>query len=413
MKTGTEFAENMVLEQSYENIEKHRKKQIEIKLVNSKNVPLSNLPVRVALKRHKFLFGCIYFGFDNLSEREIRLYNKYFFELFNFAVLPFYWRMFEPVDGKPNYKKINMLINWCKKYDITFKGHPLVWFSNWRTRPGMPGWLPVKNETLFWPRTKRRVEECVSYYKNKIDIWDIVNEPIAGPPKCFKNISLEDYVIQPIKWARAKNPDAKLIVNDFHVFSGLYTTKFFNFLSNIEKRVQFDGIGIQAHEPRTERFLLDRVVKILDKYSRLGKEIHITEFAPVSRGRITGSWKKGNWTEEKQSDWVEKFYRVVFAHPSVASINTWGFAEKDHWLKGGGLLRKDFKPKLAYDKLKQLITEEWNTKVTGRTDKEGKFSFSGFLGKYEVDILISKGIWEKYHYEFDTEKSTHCCVNIK
>ena len=80
----------------------------------------------------------------------------------------------------------------------------------------------------------------------------------------------------------------------------------------------FDGIGIQAHEPRDMRFPLDRVQEVLDQYAALGKELHITEFTPTSGGwKITGSHRKGVWDEAAQADYAVKFYRVCFANPAV------------------------------------------------------------------------------------------------
>ena len=81
--------------------------------------------------------------------------------------------------------------------------------------------------------------------------------------------------------------------------------------------VPFDGIGIQAHEPRTERFPLDRVRAVLDHYATLGKDLHITEFTPTSAGAPMTARRVGVWDEAAQADYAVKFYRVAFAHPSV------------------------------------------------------------------------------------------------
>lgn len=94
---------------------------------------------------------------------------------------------------------------------------------------------------------------------------------------------------QPYRWAREADPRAYLIVNDYHVLAD-GCPGFFRLLSAAKQHdVPFDGIGIQAHEPRTMRFPLDRVQAILNRYASLGKELHITEFTPTSAGqKITG-----------------------------------------------------------------------------------------------------------------------------
>jgi endo-1,4-beta-xylanase len=149
--------------------------------------------------------------------------------------------------------------------------------------------------------------------------------------------------------------------------------------------VPFDGIGIQAHEPRTMRFPLDRVQEILDQYASLGKELHITEFTPASsRQKITGSHREGVWDEAAQADYAVKFYQVCFAHPSVRAITWWDLCDQGSWLPGGGMLRADMTPKPAYEQLKRLIHEEWKTESSGITDAGGRFVFRGFCGRYQL-----------------------------
>ena len=165
------------------------------------------------------------------------------------------------------------------------------------------------------------------------------------------------------------------------------------------KGVSFDGIGIQAHEPRTMRFPLDRVQEILDQYATLGKELHITEFTPASSGqKITGSHRQGVWDEAAQADYAVKFYRVCFAHPAMRAITWWDLCDQGSWLRGGGMLRADMTPKPVYEQLKRLIHEEWRTEVSGTTDTEGRFAFRGFRGTYRLVIEASgKRVEQDFH----------------
>ncbi len=156
--------------------------------------------------------------------------------------------------------------------------------------------------------------------------------------------------------------------------------------------VPFDGIGIQAHEPRTMRFPLDRVQEILDQYATLGKELHITEFTPTSGGqKITGSHREGVWDEAAQADYAVKFYRVCFAHPALRAITWWDLSDQGSWLPGGGMLRADMSPKPVYEQLKRLIHEEWKTQIDVTTDTAGRVAFRGFRGNYRLAIESPSG----------------------
>lgn len=59
------------------------------------------------------------------------------------------------------------------------------------------------------------------------------------------------------------------------------------------------------------------------------------------------------------------------------------------------MLRADMSPKPVYEQLKQLIHEEWKTRVSTTTDAEGQFSFRGFFGEYRVTIELPGGRVER------------------
>jgi GH35 family endo-1,4-beta-xylanase len=249
------------------------------------------------------------------------------------------------------------------------KGHPLLWACE----AGIPPWSKGQPDSEI---QKARVTEIIRRYGAKIANWEVVNEPSH----------LEGILIdQPYRWARAADPKAYLIVNDYQVMADGYPP-FFELLRKAEADgTPFDGIGIQAHEPRTMRFPLASVKDVLDHYATLGKDLHITEFTPTSGGQpITGDRPGGVWDEKAQADYAVKFYRVCFAHPAVVAITWWDLCENGAWLPGGGLLRKDLSPKPVYDALSKLIHGEWRTRAAGVTDAAGRFAFTGFYGAYKV-----------------------------
>lgn len=253
------------------------------------------------------------------------------------------------------------------------KGHPLLWGD----QAGVPPWSRGQPSAVM---QRLRVQDIIERYQGKIEFWEVVNEPShLAEPK----------IDEPYRWARQADPGAYLVVNDYAVLAD-GGPGFFQLLTEAKRRgVPFDGIGIQAHEPRTMRFPLDRVLGILDRYASQGKELHITEFTPTSAGqKITGSHREGVWDEAAQADYAVKFYRVCFAHPAVRAITWWDLADQGSWLPGGGMLRTDLSPKPVYEQLKRLIHHEWHTRTSGTTDAEGRVSFRGFYGKYRVELNL-------------------------
>jgi endo-1,4-beta-xylanase len=367
-----ERREQAALEMAKADTEKYRKARVVVKIADSAGRPVSGAKVGVKLARHDFLFGCNIYMFDKFdTKQENDRYKERFAELFNYATTGFYWRWYEPTRGKPDYAYTDKVVSWCGGHGIRLKGHPLLW--------GDEGGIPVWSQGQPAPDLQReRVVEIMRRYGEKIDFWEVVNEP---------TLHREPRVDEPYRWAHEANTAANLIINEAFVLADGRPV-FYRLLDDAAKHgVPFDGIGIQAHEPQGMRFPLDRVERILDRYAGLGKQLHITEFTPTSGGEaIVGSHKLGRWDEAAQAEYAERFYRVCFAHPAMRAITWWDFSDRGSWRPGGGMLRADLSPKPVYEALKRLIHEEWTTDIAGETDVNGKFEFTGFFGEYRVSV---------------------------
>jgi len=364
--------EERILKKAAQAIEKNRKRDASIRVLDSRGKPVANAPIGVEQLSHDFLFGCNIYMFDQFkTPRENQLYKRRFKSLLNYATVGFYWRWYEPEQGKPNYAYTDRVVSWCTRNAIRLKGHPLLW-DHEAGRPTWAGGQPPEDVQ------RKRVTEILKRFAGKIEFWEVVNE--AAHCRAVQ-------IDRPYHWALQADPKAYLIVNDFEVMANGYPPFLQMLREAIHNGVPFDGIGIQAHEPRTMRFPLEQVQSVLDQYAALGKDLHITEFTPASSGEpITGSHLEAKWDEAAQADYAAKFYTVCFAHPSVVAITWWDLCDHGSWLKGGGMLREDLSPKPVYEILRNLIRSRWTTKAKGRTDGSGRFSFRGFLGTYLVTV---------------------------
>jgi 2-oxoglutarate dehydrogenase complex dehydrogenase (E1) component-like enzyme len=54
-----------------------------------------------------------------------------------------------------------------------------------------------------------------------------------------------------------------------------------------------------------------------------------------------------------QADWVEQFYTVTYAHPSVEAITWWSFTD-DGYVPAAGYTTESFEPKESFYRLKEL-----------------------------------------------------------
>lgn len=400
--------EEKILLQADRDIEKYRKSDAIIEVVDHKGQPVSGAAVNVRQISSDFLFAAnVTLITGDLGEtipiehyrHQPRFttkaqedeFKKRFAELFNCATLPLYWRPLEPAMGKPDYKAADRVLEWCKSQDITVKGHTLVWIHG----DNIPGWFAALLPEEQRKHLERHVRDVVAHYAGKIDMWDVVNEAAWANYSTLAGMTIHDYTALPFIWARESDPNALLAINDAHKIMPISEMgRFWKILTDFKAtNTPFDIIGVQAHIHRVERFPLEAVLEMLRKYSELGKPIHVTEFTPASDGvPIESSWKKGTWTEEEQAEYAERFYRVCFSVPAVESIGWWDITDYSAWQQKGGLLRADLTPKPAYESLKKLIHKTWRTEKSGETDKDGLYEFRGFHGKYHIKVESPTGI---------------------
>ena len=118
-------------------IEKNRKSDMKIRVVDAAGRPLPGINISVTQTSHDFLFGCNIYMFNRSKDEEQNAaYKRRFAELFNYATVGFYWQWYEPQHGKPNYPYTDHVVAWCREHVIRMKGHPLLWGEP----AGIPPW---------------------------------------------------------------------------------------------------------------------------------------------------------------------------------------------------------------------------------------------------------------------------------
>jgi len=434
--------EHLLIEQDYllqakQNIEKYRKGNASLELTDANGKPLKNVQVEINQVSQDFLFGslCEEVFRPGINPEDAVKFKEKFKALFNFTELTVKWAPYEPEQGKPQWQKLQEKLDWCRQNNITPKGHTL----GWTHEAGTPRWLlkyPAKHATELY---KARIQNLVGGFKAQIKMWDVVNEPVTTIPweKALQDtvsrdgkiddgirynvngITLEQtlpWVENSYKWAYQADPNGDFILNEFYVIGKPeIREKFYRLLKELQHRkAPVTGIGIQAHEPRDMWFSPIEINKTFDKFTELGLPLHITEFTPQSSGKpITGGWRDGTWTEETQAEFAEQFYTLAFAHPSMVSIHWWGLSDRWIWLKGGGLLDKDFNPKPVYNRLLKLIKEDWMTRnLKMKTDKKGQLSFRGFYGQYKVTMTKPDGSIQTFDMHLKEKAANHWKLNL-
>ena len=392
-------------------IRKHRTANATVTL-HMNGAPMANQEVLVEQKQHQFLFGTnwgdssIALANGELSGKEkelAELRNERFLELFNQATLPFYWAHFEPQRGQPLTQHILNAACWYQDHNCIVKGHPLCWHTL------TADWLLTLSPRAILRAQVERIQRDVADFAGVIDMWDVVNEAVIMPifgrydngiTRLCKELGRIELIRAMFETVRSVNPRATLLLNDFDV-SPAYDILIEGCL---EAGIRIDVIGIQSHMHQGY-WGMERTLKVLKQFERFNLPIHFTENSIVSGHLMppeivdlndyqVDDWPSTQAGEERQAREVVQHYKTLLSHPAVQAITWWDLSDGG-WLHApAGLLRRDHTPKPAYNALLQLIKGDWWLAPTKlMTDANGQFSFTGFLGEYEVSLGTRKTIF--------------------
>ncbi|MBC7946293.1 MAG: endo-1,4-beta-xylanase [Chitinophagaceae bacterium] len=384
-------------------IEKNRKGEIGFSIPAYKGS--SEIIVRQI--SHEFQFGANAFMVKGMeSEARNKQYEDSFARIFNLAAVPFYWQTLEPTRGVLRYtansEKVyrrpppDVVLEFCRKYNITPKGHTLVWNNPTHS---VPTWMP-KDTMEIQQLITNRIRDIGEKYGKEIATWDVVNEALHY----FPNVAMPtDFVYKSFQDAMKFFPaSTKLMINEVTSVWQNNQQEYSPYYMLIEnlllRKCKIDAIGMQfhffseqLHQNVTAGTAMTpgQLFAALDLYARFNKPLHISEITiPTLPFNPQGQLIQAKLTRN--------FYRLWFSHPSVEAIIWWNLVDgtavkgEDKW--NGGLLNNNFSVKPSYNELTRLINEEWKTNISTTVSGKDKFSFRGFFGNYEVTIKQGKKV---------------------
>ncbi len=386
---GQEFGGERLLREADARIDRLRKADATVVVLDRRGGPLPNARVKVEQIRHSFLFGCAAISLlkhdDPINEQT---YQKQFGDLFNFATVLTYWQDTDPEPKRQNFALLDAQVGRLKEMGITVKGHPLILAG------AIPPWAPVDPDEAR-ALTEKRLRDLPNRFKGRIDAWDVVGDATTaagarnGLGAWARKAGAAQFTADALTWARAANPSALLMYNDYKL-NGDYT----KLIQDVVKLgAPLDAVGLEAHMGESN-WPMEKLWQTAETFSALKKPIHFSEITVLSddpKADHSGAWATTPEGEQRQADYVEKIYTVLFSHPSVHAIAWWNFVDGDWDRIPGGLLRKDLTPKPSYERLHKLIKKKWWTKTKITSDGKGLAAFRGFLGRYRITVQSSGG----------------------
>ncbi|XP_066273255.1 anti-sigma-I factor RsgI6-like [Branchiostoma lanceolatum] len=335
-----------------------------------------SVEVEVVQKKSHFAFGS---AVNATALKTNGHYRDFFFNNFEWAVIEndLKWQQTDPYVGIHRWP--DTVIEMLEDQGVPIRGHCIFWANPERV-PWWLNWLSWLD--WIWSIVRymswQRVDDVAGRYAGRLAHWDVNNEMLhhsyfmdtTGGPQIRYDM---------FHWAKEKDPNVKLFLNDYNVISSgqstqAYADQISEFLAN---GAPVGGIGVQGHfRTRPDPVLIKTR---LDLLASSGLPIWVTEL---------------DFSEPDQSvkaDGYEDAMRAAFSHPAVEGLLIWGFWNQSHWRPEAALVNGDnFKLNEAGRRWQRLVFNDWRTNLSltdGIVTPEGKeFIFRGFHGNYEVKV---------------------------
>ena len=395
---------------SEERIQQQRTGEFRLRLRDAAGAPVPLARVTVRLLRHEFRLGANGFlirrggaGAGPARRRPdeglLVEYERAFAGLLNYATLPFYWGGYEPAAGQEESERLRAMAAWCLDHGVQSKGHPLAWHEVF------PKWAEALPDEEVLRRLRERISRIVGEFRGLVDSWDVFNEITVAPRynnavgRWVRERGAAECVAEALHLARAANPAAEFLYNDFNI----YSPDFEELISRLQERgMRFDALGIQSHMHHTV-WTAEKIWDTCERYARFGLPLHFTE-ATILSGRLKApddndwhrvhpDWLSTSEGEQRQLEEGKRFYTLLFSHPAVEAVTWWDFSDRQAWQGApAGLLRRDMSPKPLAEWLKKAFQETWTTRATVTANAGGEAGFRGFFGLYSVQAETAAGV---------------------
>ncbi|MEO0588588.1 MAG: endo-1,4-beta-xylanase, partial [Planctomycetota bacterium] len=376
-----------------ERIERHRKADLTVRVVDAQGRGVAGASVRVAQRDHAFAFGAAF----NLrvftgGGADVPRYERAFVERFNSVVFENELKWYGP--GLRDLSAVEAGLSFAEAHGLTTRGHVLVWpgrrrvpaevvamIDRLRAEPG-----DATTRAALADAVAERVRTVAGQLAGRIDDWDVVNEP-------FSNHDILDVLNPPgtpigsgvmaewFRMAHEADPDARLYLNDYGILAATsledahLRSHYDTARRLLEAGAPLHGLGMQGHFG-SSLTPPERLWEVLDLFAELGLSIKATEFdVNLDDPAVI-------------ADYTRDFYTALFAHPSVDGILSWGFWAGAHWRPDAAYLDRGFNPRPSDVALRRLLFETWWTDESATTDGQGEARVRGFHGAYEVTVAL-------------------------
>lgn len=387
--------------EALDRIDKIRKGDLSIQVVDDQGVPVANANVRIAMQQHAFGFGNAVnsevLGADKRdfpiqpkgkgkvtvtwdeAQKYREVVKKYYDRVkFESELRPGNWQQMK--SGHRGWSRKHRILMektlpWLKANHIAVRGHYIAWAPmDFNTVEKKFLGNPQAHRAWLWTHMADVLPETAEF----VTEWDTINHIVGwgkhtyeqeyGGPEIYAEILAE---------ARRLAPQATHAINEGKVLPDGYKRepykRIIRFLN--EQGQVPDLVGFMAHFGLTTLTPPEELLEVYDDFAKIAPRMQLSEF-DVEAGD----------DQALQADYFRDVMIATFSHPNFEAIVQWGFWEKMHWKPAAALWREDWTLKPAGVVFVDLVANQWWTNETMMTDDQGKCRLRGFLGDYQVTV---------------------------
>lgn len=264
----------------------------------------------------------------------------------------------QAAEGRWDFAQADGFVDFATKNGLKVVGHCLVWAKDDRT----PAWFYRDGEKsaareLLLDRMRRHIETQVTRYRDRIAMWDVVNEALDDGAEYLRSSGWskewgEEFIAKAFEYAHAADPAAILIYNDYNNELPAKREKQIRLVrSLLDKKIPIHAVGLQGHY-EIDRVPFKEIEDTLIEMRKLGIKVVISELDidVIPRGKW---WAEGGKyreelsrldpyrdgcppeVQQRQADQYAQLFRIFRRYSDViARVTFWDLHDGQSWLNG-------------------------------------------------------------------------------
>ncbi len=367
-------------QEAWNRIEKYRKEDIEIEVVDGSGQPVKDASVAVKMTENEFMYGAaiseseVVDDYIDLNTVRGQKLDNFMDNDINTGVAADRLKAHGIImtDAKAGINMINEFISRGKRT----RGHAILWDGE--------SLMPFNrtNQMTYQEIYKNYIDytRAISHtFAGKLDQWDVVNEAYASNDIRTKYNTTRLYT-DVFKEVKKIDPFVKIYINETgmegrpHKGYNDMVPSYLNLVKQMKTEgAPIEGIGIQAH--CTNYYYPQGFYHQIDECAQVVDEVAITEYDLY------------NGDTEFAPNHLEDTFLALFSHPKGSAFIVWNIEDSMHWrwnANAAPFFNRQWEEKPAYYMWKKLTEEVFVTDVVVKTDENGRAKVRAYRGDYDI-----------------------------